>query len=253
LNIVAYEEFSNIIWTLISILSALSAILSVFVLNNLRKHKHKGKEETKRVLLIFFSLMALGYILWAIAENLWDFYSYILGVEFPGLSIADFFWIVGYIPMIAGFIYCWIKFYNEQERKSFIISIALLASIVISLVLFYILNNLILPYNADYNLLEQIVNVSYPILSSILFISSIIVYFLFEKQTIRTPMILISLSVLFAVFGDILYYNYAWTETYGIMGIFSDTFYVIEYLLSSIAFYLFYNKSKPEHVIEKTG
>ncbi len=42
--------------------------------------------------------LVVGWALWTLAEIIWAFYS-ILGQEVPYPSLADLFWIVGYIPM----------------------------------------------------------------------------------------------------------------------------------------------------------
>ena len=62
--------------------------------------RRMSKEKHNRVL---WSGMLIGWALWTIAEVIW-MVSTLLGQEVPYPSAADFFWVLGYIPMGIGLI-----------------------------------------------------------------------------------------------------------------------------------------------------
>src|SRR5574341_1638519 len=55
----------------------------------------------------FWGLMTLGIAFWAIAECIWLYLS-LVSSEVPYPSAADFFWVLGYIPVTIAFIRLWV-------------------------------------------------------------------------------------------------------------------------------------------------
>ena len=47
-----------------------------------------------------YAALAIGISFWFIAEMIWTYYQVGLGIESPFPSVADLFWLIGYLPFI---------------------------------------------------------------------------------------------------------------------------------------------------------
>lgn len=243
----AFEEFQNIIWPALFLSSVLAAIFASLVVYNLNRQTHEKKRYMQKILVRVFSLIAVGSILWVISIILWSI-IYTQSVGFFRVSLVDFFCITGCIIIISGFLYCWLKFYKKSSEKRQIITTMAVIIIISAVIIYYIEIYLILPQISDFGLLEKTVSMLYPILTTSMFISSIIVFFLFKEGTVKIPLLLIAIGMLFLVFGDLFYYQYFWTESYGLVGVLSDIFYLSACIFNAVAFYLLFRKSIPGKV-----
>jgi hypothetical protein len=71
---------------------------------------------------------ASGLGLWFLGEVSWAVYTLLLGIELPYPSIADVFWISGYIPMlIALFLYVKKFLHAVSNRILYAVAVAVLA------------------------------------------------------------------------------------------------------------------------------
>ena len=61
-------------------------------------HLTEDRDSSKKIWrLIFYSLLV-----WTVSEIVWGFYEIVLGKQTPFPSLADFFWILGFIPFSIG-------------------------------------------------------------------------------------------------------------------------------------------------------
>ena len=79
--------------------SSMNAPLAVIVTITAASIYQFMSAETQRRQM--WSGLVLGWALWALAETIWAVFS-VLGQEVPYPSIADLFWVAGYIPMGVG-------------------------------------------------------------------------------------------------------------------------------------------------------
>ncbi|NWG10830.1 hypothetical protein HXY33_03640 [Candidatus Bathyarchaeota archaeon] len=74
----------------------------------------------------------VGLFLWFVGEAIWMGYAVILGVEIPYPSVADAFWLIGYIPLFVA-LYLYVRLFGAAlTRKDLVVSLAatiILASI----------------------------------------------------------------------------------------------------------------------------
>jgi hypothetical protein len=80
-----------------SINPPLAILITVFAASILR---HMSRQDQSHHL---WAGMIAGWALWALAETLWIIYT-LLSAEVPYPSLADLFWVLGYIPMGFGLI-----------------------------------------------------------------------------------------------------------------------------------------------------
>jgi hypothetical protein len=119
-----------------------------------------------------------GWTLWAIAEILWFVFGY-LGQEVPYPSIADLFWLIGYIPLGIG-LYSRLremplKLTNSQKLALWGSSLA---------TIFITMAFVILPVFQEYdasNRLASIISIIYPLADLVLLVSVLRLLFVYRS------------------------------------------------------------------------
>ena len=238
------ESIGPVFWVMLNIFSITTTIFATLVVYNLRKQIHKEKRKMQKTLIKTFLLISIGISLLAISLILWSVHSLFTEVRFEGLTLVDVIFTSGYIFIISGFLYCWFKLYNRALIRNIDKLFLVFLGIVSLVLLYYIITYIIIPNNSQYQFFSQIMNISYPVMTVVLLLSSTISYFLFKEGTVRIPFFLISISTFSIFVGDFLYYSYFWTETYGLIALLSDISYTTAYVLATIAFYILFKKSR---------
>ena len=229
------ETLSFILLMLINLFSLLSVIWAILVLFRIFNQE---ESDIKRVFKNTFILFSIATIFLMLGEWTWSYHVYILGND-PYPSIGDLFYVLGYIFEAGGFIYLAAFSYNASKNKEKLRSWMSGALIIAVGASFYLLNWLIIPFHEWGSSLEAMLDLYYPIASSILLVSTIPAYLLFRGLKIEKPLLLIALSALFGFMGDFLFSYYSWNDIYGVIGILSDLFYTIDYLLLFLGLVLF--------------
>jgi hypothetical protein len=125
-----------------------------------------------------WSNMIVGWVCWAIAEILWAVFA-IVGQEVPYPSWADFFWLVGYIPMGIGLFArvrsLPVKPTPGQQAVIWAISLGTIVFTAIFVLLPIIQNN------DPQRLLESILNLIYPFFDLFLLIIVLYLFFSYEQ------------------------------------------------------------------------
>ena len=147
-----------------------------------------------------FSFLAAGLILWFTAEFLWTYYQLGQGIETPFPSLADAFWLAGYVPLACHLYYI----YNTVTRK--VIGghmLAILSSIVAAMLAFLLYLTFGIS-GQQQGMVELVINLTYPILDAILLIPAIVVLWSFRKgEPAYTHWVMISLFIVFVTVADI--------------------------------------------------
>jgi len=118
-----------------------------------------------------------GWILWAIAETIWFVYGY-LGKVVPYPSIADIFWLIGYIPLGIG-LYSRLhemplKLTNSQKVALWVSSLA-----TIFITLAFVILPVFQAYDAT-NRLASIISIIYPLADLVLLVSVLRLLFVYR-------------------------------------------------------------------------
>jgi len=217
---------SDFIWLedfFIFLVSAAAALASFVLL----KQKFDGYDSWK----LIFS----GLVLWSIGEFVWFFYEGVLGVIDPWPSIADVFWVAGYLPFTAALMMHIKKVKAAKIFKDF--SVALVGAVGSGLVIRYVLGASVFP--ADQSGFESILAMAYPIGDLFLIIMSLILLEAALNQarqsTTRaaTWACLAGGFLLFAVFD--FYFSYLVANEQTLVGDFSNIVYVVAYVLVVLA------------------
>lgn len=231
-------SYASIISITGNMFALITAILCIACLTRI---KHVVKIEYKRP---FFILMSLGVVLYVLSETVRNIFEFIFGITvFP--SISDIFHIVGALFLIAGLVYFWIvshawKKFTGKDWGLLFLAFALSAGYMT-----YLFLGIIVPEGMHEVLLANILNIFYPIASTLAFIFSYVIHTHHKAGLIRRAYLYLADGIFFIFLGDMFFSYISWMRTYGTAGGIADTAYLLGYLLLGVSFYIFYKKSKP--------
>ncbi len=101
----------------------------------------------------------LGFSLWAVAEFTWFLYEGVLGIIDPWPSVADVFWVAGYLPLAIG-LFMYAKDVKAKNLfKSFLVSVTGVTASTFAIVFIFGVN----VFPSDVSLFEGILLLAYPI------------------------------------------------------------------------------------------
>jgi len=194
-----------------------------------RKYIHNLRERFSLVWLCFIS----GMTLWFLGETGWAIYTLLLGVEIPYPSIADVFWLSGYVPFFLA-LYLYVKtFGSVLSRRTLGIS---LTTVFVSSV--SVSATLITPIlGAEEDSITMLVDFAYPLLDLALFSVAVLGLAIFLKGKLGKSWLLINVGILSNVIADILFSYTTAQETY-YSGHPLELLYHLGYLLFLLAFYV---------------
>jgi len=175
----------------------------------------------------------LGMAFWFLGEVGWAVYTLLLNVEIPYPSIADAFWLIGYVPLFIA-LYLYVRAFRFSIPKLMHATADVVVSIV-SLFLFSFLVTQILVAAAE-ETTTLAVDIAYPTLDLALFSISILGLLVFAKGKIARAWLLINGAVLMNVVADVLF-SYTTLQGAYYNGHFLELFFHWGYILFALAFY----------------
>lgn len=152
-----------------------------------------------------------GWALWALAEFTWSFYA-ILGQEVPYPSLADLFWVVGYIPMTIGLLVSvrTIPTRPTPSQKRIIWGVSAATVVIASIFVF-------IPIIRDFDpqqLLVSALNLIYP-LGDLLLLSIVWrLFFVYEKGDYGFAWRLLIGGFMLTTFSDLVFTYAVWQDLY---------------------------------------
>jgi hypothetical protein len=159
-----------------------------------------------------FIFLALGLLLWFIAEVLWAYYQIGLNVAVPFPSSADGLWLTGY-PFLIVHLYYILNLVKKSQKKMdtikvhhiVFISLALAAvfGYTLGIVFGISINNAVLIFERSEGL-GNIISIAYPVLDAILIVpAAAILWHLRRAGPQFTHWIMLSLFIVMVTVGDI--------------------------------------------------
>jgi hypothetical protein len=145
--------------------------------------------------------IALG--LWFAAEAIWAYYEAGLGIETPFPSLADAFWLSGYVPFFY-FMYGIVKYFAGTSKATYLpillttsIGFVLVANILYSI---YLSADL----TGQDGVISYVVASAYPVADMLLIIPAVAAFSRFREGRLTfTPWMLIVLANIVFIIGDI--------------------------------------------------
>jgi len=217
---------TNVLAPLIAGFAVLSATFA------LRRYWDNLWSRLSRIWLCF----TLGMLFWFLGETTWAVYVVILNVETPYPSIADAFWLIGYIPLLIA-LDSYVRLFRPAFSKKLLIT-SIVIVFVGSVALFSVLAPPIIA--SENNILTLSISLAYPMLDLILLSGAILGLLIFTVTKLKSKMsrawLLINAGILLNVVGDVLFAYTNSQNTY-FSGHPLDLLFYWGYIFFSLAFY----------------
>ena len=209
---------------------------------------------TEKQLRHLWTGLVVGWALWALAEIIWAFYS-ILGQEVPYPSLADLFWVVGYIPMgIALLVRIRTMPAKPTQSQNLIIWGVSAATILITSIFVFI------PVFQGFDpqrLVESILNLIYPLADLFLVIIVWRMFLTLEKGDYGFGWRLVTVGLMLMTFSDLSFTYATWQELYypnmeanTLSRLVVDVPYTVSYLILFLGIYALRILLSEQHPIE---
>jgi len=215
------SPFSNALFPFISGAVAISAIFA------LRRYRSGSNEFS----LVWFCFTA-GMLLWFLGETGWAFYTFVLGTEIPYPSIADVFWLGGYIPLLIA-LYLYVKMFASALSRRILGTVMAATLITAILVTIALINPVV---GTDEDLITLITDFAYPLLDLVLFSMALLGLAVFQKGSLGKSWILITAGIILNTAGDFLF-GYTTAQNTYYNGHPSELLFVWGYIVFTLAFY----------------
>jgi len=153
-------------------------------------------------------------VFWFLGELGWAFYTLVLNVEKPYPSVADAFWLIGYVPLFIA-LYVYVQTFKPAVSKR-MLRIAGGMTLLASLVIIFALIPPIMAAAEDP--LTEVVDLAYPALDVLLFAIALLGLLIFMVSRLNgkmeTAWFLINAGIFMNVVGDVLFSYTTLTGTY---------------------------------------
>ena len=213
-----------------NILPAVCAFIAfVSAVSNVRRYGLSLKVPFQAVWLCF----AIGTGVWVLAETSWAVYYFVLNIAVPYPSIADVFYISGYLPMLAALVLYYRTFRRSMQRRRLAVAVPVIVGAV-SLSL-----GLVIPLelSMNYPAIKIATDMIYPVLDLTLLSAAILSIAIFIDGTIGRYWGVLAGGIILYVLGDEFFlYQVANGSYYN--GSVDDLFFLLGYLAFALAFYI---------------
>lgn len=177
-------------------------------------------------------LFTLGTGLWVLAESTWAFYYFILRIAVPYPSVADIFYIGGYLPIIAGLLGYLDTFHEALSRRRLGYALVIIGAAVLLAMGF------VLPVELGKSLsvINLLTDMIYPVLDLTLLSLAILSLVIFFGGSIAKWWVLFGIGATLYVIGDEFFlYQVAHGTYYN--GSVDDLIFLLGYLTFALSFY----------------
>jgi len=178
-------------------------------------------------------LFTVGMGLWALAEGSWAFYYFVLKVAVPYPSLADVFYMGGYLPIIAGLLGYVDTFHEALSRRRLGFALVFIG-IAVGLALAFVV-----PIELAQKLPVSVflTDMAYPVLDLVLLSLTVLSLAIFAGGTIAKWWVLFGIASALYVIGDEFFlYQVALGSYYN--GSVDDLIFLLGYLTFALAFYV---------------
>jgi len=221
--------YPGLIGSLTNILHPACALVAFLCsLSCLRRYGISRKLDFGAVWMLF----TLGTGIWVLAESTWAFYYFVLQVAVPYPSVADFFYVGGYLPIIAGLLGYLDTFRVALTRRRLGYSLVVIGC-GITLALTFVL-----PVELGQNLsaINFLTDMIYPVLDLVLLSLAVLSLAIFAGGSIAKWWMLFGAGAsLYVIADEFFLYQVAHGTYYN--GSIDDLIYLLGYLTFAMSFY----------------
>ncbi len=150
----------------------------------------------------YYLSLVIAMTLWSGAESIWAYSSIVLGIEMPYPSIADFFWLFGFVFLSYHYYYSFRVWKQARiiKLRSLFVSVAS-TSVLIGILIYLSIQN---GGEERFDITTTIVSNLYLIGNGVLLVPAIvIIWSLRRKDVLLLHRILLSLFVIINMLGDV--------------------------------------------------
>jgi len=155
------------------------------------------RERLRRVHIGFF----LAILLWFIGELTWSIYEVLLHVEVPYPSIADIFYLAGYVPALVSILAFMMIFRNLVTLTKKILS-ALVGLLIVGTTIVFLLHPLSISSSPAF---VKVFDLAYPLLDAVLMAMVMMRLIAFTGTSLGKPWVWIFGGLLSYSFADIMF------------------------------------------------
>ncbi|RPH57681.1 MAG: hypothetical protein EHM81_11250, partial [Chloroflexi bacterium] len=227
-----------------SLFSSFAAVIAIWIWGYT-----SDKDTSKRI----WAGIALGLALWAIADTISAIYPLLLDQEIPDLSMADLFWLAGYIPLAVALVWRSQSFGVNPTKMELRTAIGLVLLVVLVSGYFVVWPAIQSSDPGEFWI--SLVNVLYPIGDVLIAIDSLFILFTLGGGSFSSMWRIIAVGLMLRSFGDLMY-NYAagndmyWPDNHiTLASILTDIPYSTSYL--AIALGIFAQRVLPQQAVTK--
>jgi hypothetical protein len=178
---------------------------------------------------------SIGMLSWFLGESTWAIYALWYSIPDPFPSIADVFWLAGYVPlMLAILIMAW-------PFREFLVSRRMQAVILASFVSAGLLLVMLIPSTYATSIgggfVSVVIGFGYPLLDVALLVVALPILFLYGRGTFWRPFLFTTVGLILTFVGDFLF---SWASLNGVYydGSYLELFFHWSYLALAYGFYL---------------
>jgi hypothetical protein len=176
---------------------------------------------------------AIGIFFWFLGELTWAIYALILKITIPYPSVADAFWLTGYMLLLLALIaYLWLL---KPALTKTVLATASTTVLIIGVLFSYFLITPALIQETD--LTTKTIDVAYPILDFIIMTLAITGLIILSKSRVNKSWILFNTGILMTAIGDSLF-SYTTAQNTYYEGHPLELFLHFGYLLFILSFYI---------------
>ena len=178
---------------------------------------------------------SLGMLFWLLGESTWAVYTLWYSIPIPFPSPADGFWLAGYFPLVCAIViqgWPFREFFFSRKMLTVIGAVLALAGLLL-------VGLIPITYASQIgqDLASVVVGLSYPLLDVTMLVVAVPTLFLFGRGRFWRPFFFVTVGLIFAFLGDILF---SWATLNGVYydGSYLELFFHWSYLMLAYGFYL---------------
>ena len=176
---------------------------------------------------------AVGLGFWFLGELTWGIYSLVLNVDIPYPSLADAFWLIGYIPLLLALALYLLLMRPAISVKVFVVALA----IVLALGAVFSTFVLIPAVTEEAETLAKLIDIAYPLLDLIMLVLSAMCFMIFAESRLETTWLLLNAGFIMFALGDSIF-SYTTAQGLYYEGHSLELFFHLGDLMLALAFYI---------------
>jgi hypothetical protein len=195
---------------------------------------HNGVNMKNRVSGVWVGY-SVGVLFWFLGEFTWAVYALWYSTPVPFPSLADGFWLAGYVPLLCAIVtqsWPFRDFLTSRKMLPVIVAVFVLAGL---LLVVEIPSTCLSEIGQDF--VTVVVSLAYPLLDVALLVIALPVLFLFGKGVFWRPLVFVTVGLILTFLGDILF---SWATLNGTYydGSYLELLFHWSYLTLAYGFYL---------------